>query len=111
VADKWSLGTLVALGGGELRFSELKRRVDGVSQRMLTVTLRSLERDGIVTRTVHSAMPPNVAYRLTPLGVTLERATAPLMGWAADHLVEVEAARADYDRRRGPPVPGRPTPS
>jgi DNA-binding HxlR family transcriptional regulator len=77
VTDGWSLYVVARLGNGELRFTELKRSIDGVSQRMLTVTLRGLERDGLVTRTIYSAMPPNIAYRLTPMGATLLGATNP----------------------------------
>src|ERR1017187_580497 len=97
VADKWSLYVVATLGEGEMRFTELKRRIDGVSQRMLTVTLRGLERDGLVTRTIYSAMPPNIAYRLTPTGATLVDATMPLITWAMDHLVSIDAARERYD--------------
>jgi DNA-binding HxlR family transcriptional regulator len=97
VADKWSLFVLAALGDSELRFNDLKRSIDGISQRMLTVTLRGLERDGIVTRTIYSAMPPNIAYRLTPMGATLWTATAPLVDWANAHLGEIDAARRIYD--------------
>lgn len=99
VADKWSLYVVAVLGDGERRFTEIKRTVEGVSQRMLTVTLRGLERDGIVTRTIYSAMPPNIAYRLTPLGETLLSATAPLIAWATKHLDDVEAARERFDQR------------
>jgi DNA-binding HxlR family transcriptional regulator len=81
VADKWSLYVVYYLGDGSRRFTELKRGVDGISQRMLTVTLRGLERDGIVDRTVYNVMPPHVAYRLTPLGTTLLEAIAPLISW------------------------------
>jgi len=100
VADKWSLYVVATLGGGELRFTELKRRIDGISQRMLTVTLRGLERDGMITRTVYSAMPPNIAYRLTPVGTTLWAATAPLLVWAMEHLPGIDASRAAYDEKQ-----------
>ena len=98
VADKWTLVVLTCLGDGELRFTQLKGRIDGISQRMLTVTLRTLERDGIVKRTVYSAMPPNIAYRLTPLGQTLRTAIGPLTTWATEHLKEVAAAQQRYDQ-------------
>ena len=104
VADKWSLYVVATLGEGEMRFTELKRRIDGVSQRMLTVTLRGLERDGLVTRTIYSAMPPNIAYRLTPVGATLLGATAPLLFWANEHLSGIDAARAQYDSRDETPL-------
>ncbi|CAL9395136.1 hypothetical protein SUDANB145_01348 [Streptomyces sp. enrichment culture] len=99
VGDKWSLLVVCRLAQGPLRFTELKRAVDGVSQRMLTVTLRSLERDGILTRTVHNAMPPHVAYELTPMGETLYEATRPLLDWTAAHLARIDDARAAYDAR------------
>jgi DNA-binding HxlR family transcriptional regulator len=98
VADKWSLYIVTNLSDGPRRFTQLKRAVTGVSQRMLTVTLRRLERDGILTRTVHEVMPPHVTYRLTPLGTSLLHAAAPLIAWSEGHLAQVAAARADYDR-------------
>jgi DNA-binding HxlR family transcriptional regulator len=107
LADKWALYVVASLARGEQRFSGLKRSVDGVSQRMLTVTLRELERDGIVTRTVYSAMPPNIAYRLTPLGASLWDATSPLLEWAALHLGEVESARREHDERLENAAPRR----
>jgi DNA-binding HxlR family transcriptional regulator len=102
VADKWSLYIVANLSDGPLRFTELKRVLGGVSQRMLTVTLRRLQRDGILTRTVHEVMPPHVDYRLTPLGVSLLDAAAPLIAWSEGHLAQVAAARADYDRGGAP---------
>ena len=84
---------------GPRRFTEIKRGIDGISQRMLTVTLRGLERDGILTRTVQAVMPPNVTYQLTPLGTSLLWATAELIGWASEHLAEIDRARANYDRQ------------
>lgn len=99
VADKWSLYVVALLGHSSQRFTELKRGVEGISQRMLTVTLRGLERDGILTRTVHNVMPPHVRYQLTPMGATLLDATAPLLDWSNQNLAHIEAARADYDSR------------
>ena len=99
VADKWSLYVVSCLGGGPLRFTELKRAVDGISQRMLTVTVRGLERDGIVTRTVHNVMPPHVSYQLTPMGTTLLDAAAPLIEWSTRHLAAIDQARSSYDTR------------
>lgn len=99
VGDKWSLLIVCHLDQGPRRFTELKRAVDGISQRMLTVTLRSLERDGIVARTVHNVMPPHVTYRLTPMGKTLYEATTPLLQWTTEHLAHIDAARATYDAR------------
>jgi len=99
VGDKWSLFVIFRLGDGPQRFTELKRSVDGISQRMLTVTLRGLERDGIVTRTVYPVMPPRVDYELTKMGQSLLDAVGSLMAWADAHLDDVDAARAEYDVR------------
>lgn len=99
VGDKWSLLLVCNLKEGPRRFSELKRTVDGISQRMLTATLRGLERDGILTRTVHNVMPPHVSYELTPMGSTLCDATLPLLEWSAEHLSLIDSARAEYDTR------------
>jgi DNA-binding HxlR family transcriptional regulator len=101
VGDKWSLLVVCSLKEEPRRFSELKRTIEGISQRMLTVTLRDLERDGILTRTVHNVMPPHVSYALTPMGSTLCEATLPLLEWSAEHLALIEAARAEYDTRAG----------
>src|SRR6266571_6795294 len=97
IGHKWSLFVIFRLGEGPRRFTVLKRSVDGISQRMLTVTLRGLERDGIVSRTMYPVMPPRVDYALTPLGHTLLDAGGALMAWADEHLVEVDAARVAYD--------------
>jgi DNA-binding HxlR family transcriptional regulator len=99
VADKWSLLVVRNLEAGPRRFTEIKRNIDGVSQRMLTLTLRHLERDGILTRTVHNVMPPNVSYQLTPMGTTLLEATRPLLHWSIEHLALIDAARAAYNAR------------
>ncbi len=99
VGDKWSLQVIFHLGAGAQRFTGLKRSIDGVSQRMLTVTLRGLERDGIVSRTMYPVIPPRVEYALTPLGATLLDAAGTLVSWADAHLAEVDAARAAYDAR------------
>jgi DNA-binding HxlR family transcriptional regulator len=99
VGDKWSLQVIFCLGGGTRRFTDLKRGIDGISQRMLTVTLRGLERDGIVTRTMYPVVPPRVDYALTPMGATLLDAVGTLIGWAHAHLDQIEAARAAYDTR------------
>jgi DNA-binding HxlR family transcriptional regulator len=103
IGDKWAIYVVDRLGAGPRRFSELLRGIDGITARMLTVTLRGLERDGLLTRTVHAAVPPRVDYALTPLGETLREAIGRLVGWADEHLCEVEAARADYDVRACPP--------
>lgn len=100
VADKWSLYVVSSLGAGPKRFTVLKREVDGISQRMLTVTLRGLERDGILTRTVLEVMPPHVTYTLTPMGHTLLDAIAPLIDWGAANLADIDRARARYHEHR-----------
>lgn len=99
VADKWSLLVIALLEHRSLRFSELRRRIDGVSQRMLTVTLRQLERDGLVRRTVHPVVPPRVDYELTPLGATLHTTIRSLVTWTEEHQQEIARARAEYDAR------------
>ena len=104
VGDKWSLLVVRNLKDGPRRFTELKRSIDGISQRMLTVTLRSLERDGVLTRTVLNVMPPNVSYQLTPMGTGLREATAPLLEWSLKHLALIDAARAEYDARTRTPL-------
>jgi DNA-binding HxlR family transcriptional regulator len=102
IGDKWSLLVVRHLDQGPRRFTELKRDIDGISQRMLTVTLRALERDGILTRTVRNVMPPHVSYELTPLGTTLRAAALPLLEWSTTNLAHIDAARADYDARTPP---------
>ncbi|MFJ2952082.1 winged helix-turn-helix transcriptional regulator [Streptomyces sp. NPDC087226] len=99
VGDKWSLLVVRSLRDGPRRFTELSRAIDGISRRMLTVTLRGLERDGILTRTVHNVMPPHVSYELTEMGRTLRAATAPLLEWSVAHLARIDDARAAYDAR------------
>jgi DNA-binding HxlR family transcriptional regulator len=103
IGDKWAIYVIDRLGAGPRRFSELHRGIDGITARMLTVTLRGLERDGLLTRTVHAAVPPRVDYALTPLGQTLREVIGQLVGWADDHLDAIEAARSDYDARAVPP--------
>jgi DNA-binding HxlR family transcriptional regulator len=98
VGDKWSLTVIHQLGATR-RFTELKRAIPGISQRMLTVTLRGLERDGLVSRTVHPVVPPRVDYELTPLGQTLLGTVCTLMTWAVEHGDEIDEARAAYDER------------
>lgn len=99
IADKWSLLVIALLDNRRLRFTELRREIDGVSQRMLTVTLRQLERDGLVERTVHPVVPPRVEYELTALGSTLHATIQSLVTWTEHHQAEVAAARAAYDAR------------
>lgn len=97
VAGKWSLSVIHELAWGPRRFMELKGRLAGVSQRMLTATLRGLERDGLVRRTVHPVVPPRVDYELTALGVSLLDTVCQLMAWTVDHMPDIERARADFD--------------
>jgi DNA-binding HxlR family transcriptional regulator len=97
VGDKWSLYVIKVLGGGTKRFSDLRREVDPITPRMLTVTLRTLERDGLISRKVYPVVPPRVEYTLTQMGETLVEAVAPLIVWANTHLAEIEEARVAYD--------------
>lgn len=97
VADKWSLSVIYQLDEGTKRFTELKRGIDGISHRMLTVTLRELQRDGIVSRTMYAVMPPRVDYSLTPMGRTLLALTGTFVTWAESNLDEIETARTTYD--------------
>src|SRR6202023_1785054 len=99
VGDKWSVFVIMLLGKGPRRFNELKRMVGGISQRMLTLTLRGLERDGLVTRTVFPTIPPRVDYELTDLGRGLSKPVEALGRWAMDHQTEIQAARARFDGR------------
>ena len=99
VGDKWSVFVIMLLGDGPRRFNEIKRIVGGISQRMLTLTLRGLERDGLVTRTVFPTIPPRVDYELTDLGRGLSHPVEALGKWAYDHQTEIEDARARFDRR------------
>lgn len=98
VGDKWSVLVVVLLGDGARRFNELKRAIDGISQRMLTATLRGLERDGLVKRTVYPTNPPQVDYALTKLGQTLLEPVSVLATWAQGHRAEVQRARDAFDR-------------
>ena len=97
VGDKWSVLIIGQLGGGKQRFNELLRAIDGISQRMLTLTLRGLERDGLVERTVYPTTPPRVEYALTELGVTLHEPIRGLAAWAEAHRLDIVAARARFD--------------
>lgn len=99
VADKWSLLVIALLDQRTLRFSELRRKIDGVSQRMLTRTLRQLERDGLVARTVYPTVPPRVDYELTPLGGSLHATIKALVTWTEEHQREISTARTAYDVR------------
>jgi DNA-binding HxlR family transcriptional regulator len=97
VGDKWSVLVVMTLRNGSRRFSELHRAIPGVSQRMLTLTLRGLERDGMVSRKVTPTIPPRVDYELTPLGKSLQRPVIALGQWAIDNLPSIHAARAAFD--------------
>ncbi|MEV7806853.1 helix-turn-helix domain-containing protein [Microbispora sp. NPDC088329] len=99
LSDKWVSLALTALADGPRRFSELARTIAGVSQKMLTQTLRTMERDGLVSRTVTPAVPVRVDYRLTPLGESLMPLLKAIKNWAEVHMEDVEAARETYDRR------------
>src|SRR3954454_19746082 len=99
IAEKWSLLVIFVLADGTRRFSELRREIDGISQRMLTLTLRQLEREGLVTRTVFPVVPPRVDYQLTPLGSTLLDTIQSLVAWAGQHGHEIRRARDAYDAR------------
>jgi DNA-binding HxlR family transcriptional regulator len=99
VGDKWSVLAVVLLADGTKRFSELKRLIEGISQRMLTLTLRGLERDGLVKRTVFPTVPPRVEYELTPLGRGLIEPVTALSEWAKAHQREIQRAREAFDRR------------
>ncbi len=97
VGDKWSMMIVMMLSRGPLRFSELKRAIDGISQRMLTLSLRGLERDGLVTRTVTPSIPPRVDYELTEVGISLRQPVKALGDWAIAHIACIRAAQARFD--------------
>jgi DNA-binding HxlR family transcriptional regulator len=99
VGEKWSVLIIIMLAERPRRFSELKRAIGGVSQRMLTLSLRGLERDGLVKRTVFPVVPPRVEYELTPLGQSLRAPVSALGEWAREHIAEIDAAREAFDRR------------
>ena len=99
VGDKWTVLVVSMLGDGPKRFNELRRGLGSISQRMLTLTLRGLERDGLVTRTVFPTIPPRVDYELTDLGRGLAQPVQALGQWAFAHLPEIEGARTNFDAR------------
>ena len=99
IADKWTVLILGLLGGGPRRFSGLQRGIDGISQKMLTQTLRELERDGLVSRTVYPEVPPHVEYDLTALGRTLSEPITAVSRWAQEHISEVTVSQQIYDKR------------
>lgn len=102
VGDKWSVLAVFLLAERPLRFNDLRRSIEGISQRMLALTLRRLERDGLVSRTVEPTTPPRVEYALTDLGRTLITAVQALVSWADEHRENVEAARRAYDSSSAP---------
>jgi DNA-binding HxlR family transcriptional regulator len=97
VGDKWSVLVMALLGNGPRRYSELRRAIDGISQRMLTLTLRGLQRDGLITRTVTPSTPPQVHYALTPVGQTLSIEVSSLMRWSERHREYITESRRRYD--------------
>jgi DNA-binding HxlR family transcriptional regulator len=99
VGDKWSVLIVMILAAGPRRFNELKRQIDGISQRMLTLTLRGLERDGLVSRTVEASVPPRVTYALTELGESLREPVEALGSWAIAHIACIRAAQGRFDAR------------
>jgi len=101
IGDKWSVFVIMMLIDGPRRFNELKRMINGISQRMLTLTLRGLERDGLVTRTIFPTIPPRVDYELTDLGRGLAEPIKALGEWAFAHLTEIAGARSRFDKRNG----------
>jgi DNA-binding HxlR family transcriptional regulator len=104
VGDKWSVLVVFNLREGPMRFMGLRRSIEGISQRMLTLTLRNLERDGLAKRTVFPTTPPSVEYELTPLGETLIEPIVGLAGWAHQHRETIQASRIRYDREHTAPA-------
>jgi DNA-binding HxlR family transcriptional regulator len=99
IGDKWSVLVVVMLGDGPMRFNELRRTINGISQRMLTLTLRGLERDGFLTRTVYPTIPPRVDYELTPLGFSLLEPVRAMGQWAIQNAASIEEARSRFDAK------------
>ena len=97
IGDKWTVLVIGSLVDGSLRFSELRARIGGVAPKVLTQTLRAMERDGLLTRTVHAQVPPRVDYELTPLGASLTGPIATLTDWAETHLTQILGSRDSYD--------------
>ena len=100
IGDKWSLLLIGILQGGPMRFTELLRITPGISRRMLTATLRSLERDGLVTRTIYAEVPPRVEYQMTEMGLTLSEPVLRLAMWAADHQDAIKSHRVAFEQDR-----------
>jgi len=101
IGDKWTILVVMLLGEGPMRFNELRRRVGGISQRMLTLTVRGLERDGFLTRTVYPTIPPRVDYELTPLGHSLLVPIQQLGSWARQNIDKIEEAQRRFDQASG----------
>lgn len=108
IGDKWSVLLVMALSDGSRRFSELRRDVPGISQRMLTLTLRALQRDGFISRTVTPSIPPRVDYELTTLGRSLQEPVIALGRWAVDNRARIEAARTAFDAAAAANQPAAP---
>ncbi len=104
IGDKWSVLVVMLLSDGPRRFSELRRSIEGISQRMLTLTLRQLERDGLVTRTVYASVPPRVEYELTEVGQTLRDPLTALARWSEGNRGYIARSRQAYDRAAAPPA-------
>ena len=104
VGGKWSVSILLAAIAGPVRFSQLERMVEGISRRMLTLTLRNLERDGLLIRTVYPTVPPKVEYTATEMARELHDSLSALVGWAERHRTDIATARTAYDRRPGDPA-------
>ena len=100
IGDRWTLPVVVTLGEGALRFNQLRRGVAGISQQMLTRTLRALERDGMVERTVHPTVPPQVVYALTELGTSLADQALRIGTWIEANIENIESARVSFDARQ-----------
>jgi DNA-binding HxlR family transcriptional regulator len=101
ICNKWTLLIVATLDRSTVRFTELQQQIPGISQRMLTLTLRNLERDGLVVRTVHAEVPPRVEYALTTTGRSLLPPALALAGWAIEHVPHIESSRAAYESRTG----------
>jgi DNA-binding HxlR family transcriptional regulator len=106
VGDKWSVLVVALLGNGKKRFSELRRSIEGISQRMLTLTLKGLERDGLITRTVYPTIPPRVEYELTNLGCSLLKPIKELGDWAGENRQRIQIARDRYDEQKAKNLQG-----
>jgi DNA-binding HxlR family transcriptional regulator len=107
IGSKWSIGIIVTASQGPVRFTELERAIEGISRRMLTLTLRNLERDGLLTRTVYPTVPPRVEYAATDMARELYESLVDLIDWAERHREAIAQAREAYDRAATTPAPSR----